>query len=61
MSAEDVQSSWDAVGRMGENLGESAQSLLPKLPNLAAVQEASHLAELAESELALTWTGIADD
>ncbi|CAL8471277.1 g10819 [Coccomyxa elongata] len=57
VSAEDVQSSWDAVGRMGENLGESAHSPLPKLPNLAAVQEASHLAELAESELALTWTG----
>ncbi|BDA46659.1 hypothetical protein COCOBI_09-1120 [Coccomyxa sp. Obi] len=57
VSTEDVQSSWDAVGRLGENLIESAQSPLPKLPNLAAVQEASHLAELAESELALTWTG----
>ncbi len=58
--AEDVQSSWNAVGRMGDMV-ESAQSPLPKLPNLAAVQEASHLAELAESEVALTWTGTADE
>ena len=56
VSAEDVQSSWNAVGRMGDVV-ESTQSPLPKLPNLAAVQEASHLAELAESEVALTWTG----
>ncbi|KAK9918286.1 hypothetical protein WJX75_002838 [Coccomyxa subellipsoidea] len=61
VSAEDVQSSWDAVGRMEEMVderqGNAGQSPLPKLPNLAAVQEASHLAELAESELAVTWTG----
>ncbi|EIE19619.1 hypothetical protein COCSUDRAFT_58365 [Coccomyxa subellipsoidea C-169] len=61
VSAEALQSSWDAVGRIdelvGEQVGNSGQSPLPKLPNLATVQEASHLAELAESELALTWTG----
>ena len=45
----------------GAQVGNSGQSPLPKLPNLAAVQEASHLAELAESELALTWTGAAPE
>lgn len=48
----------DDCGLSGTQQGNAGQSPLPKLPNLAAVQEASHLAELAESELAVTWTGV---
>lgn len=48
----------DDCNLSGTQRRNAGQSPLPKLPNLAAVQEASHLAELAESELAVTWTGV---